>query len=312
MRHVLISLFIVFVLAIPNADAAPLKVMVTIKPLHSLVAGVMEGAGTPSLLVDGHTSPHEFQLKPSQMQRMEQADIVFYMDKEFETFLQSALTSLPSTTQTVALSDTAGLHILPSRHGGVWEEPEHHESEDAHASHHHHHTGTLDPHLWLDPDNARLMVARIAVILAERDPAHQAIYAANAKTMQTRIAELDAKVKQELAGLEQTPFIVFHDAYQYLEAHYGLRAVGSMTLEPDESPSPARIQQLRTALQTAQVTCVFHEPYFSDRLVKTIIEGSNAHIGELDPEATTLEPGAGLYETLLRGLVDNMKQCLSH
>lgn len=279
-------------------------VLASIKPLHSLVAGVMEGAGTPELIVGGNTSPHEFQLKPSQMAMLQKADMVFYMDDQFETFLSNALSALPKNVRKVPVAQTMGITLLPQRHGGTWELDEH--------EHGHEHVSSMaqDFHVWLDPEYTKELVARIAEELSARYPENEKIYRANAKKITVRLSELDKKIAGVLKGAKDKSFIVFHDAYQYFERRYGLRAVGSITFEPEEAPSIARIRQVREKIKQAQAVCVFSEPYFSDKLVNTIREGSTTRTAALDPEATALSPGAGLYFMMMEGLAENIKNCL--
>jgi zinc transport system substrate-binding protein len=289
------------------AGTADAKVVVTIKPLHSLVAGVMGETGTPELLVTGNISPHDFQLKPSQMRAVQSADIVFYIDTSFETFLNRAFATLPAGVRKVAVTQKKGLAVFPLRRGGVWETHKHqthiHETEEGHDN------SNIDMHVWLDPQNAQKIVKFIAKELSAVYPKNKDIYRANAAALIDRLKALDGKLKQDLAGLQDKPFIVFHDAYQYFEKRYDLNGVGSITFEPDESPSTRRIKKIIE--KTSQTKCVFREPYLSDKLVNTVIEGSNTKIGILDPEATSLDQGKDLYFIMMENLASSFKECLS-
>lgn len=289
-------------------EAGP-RVVVTVKPLHSLVAGVMEGVGKPELLVEGRVSPHEFQLKPSQMRRLHEARLLFYISPVYETFLRKALTTLPETVRAAAVGEGSGIALLPLRSGGVWEKHVHaHEHEHEHE----HQSGAqvMDMHVWLSPEAAGSIVGYIRSELSAVDPLNAERYAVNAAALQKRLRALDASLAQRLAPLKNRPFVVFHDAYQYLERAYSLRGVGSLTLEPDEATSPARLLAIREKLQRLKAACVFREPYFSDRLVSTAREGTQARAGLLDPEATALSPGPELYFSLMEQLADGLETCL--
>jgi zinc transport system substrate-binding protein len=290
--------------------SSPPQVVVSIKPLHSLVASVMGDTGEPMLLVSGAASPHDFQLKPSQMQRLRQARLIFYVDDGLEVFLHRALTGLPEAVQRVAVAERTGIALLPRRAGGAWEAHPH--CENHHHAHGHADTGQGgDPHLWLNPDHAIRMVAVIAEALSQAYPEHQVVYARNAAATIQRIHALDARLRQSFASVQGAPFIVFHDAYQYLERKYGLQAVGAVTLDPEESPPPGRVIALRVRLKATGVQCVFREPGFSERLVQTLTDGSTAQMGVLDPEGTQLTPGRDLYVQLMEGLAESMVTCLT-
>ena len=288
-------------------------IVVTIKPLHSLVSAVMGDTGEATLLLTGTASPHAFQLKPSQVQVMQQANIVFYIGGGLEPFLAKAFAGLPSQVRRVAVTQGAELTTLAFREGGAWEAHQHEErggdAADGHDHAHHDH-GNYDVHVWLDPENAIKMVKFITRELSRVYPENRNVYKANAREMVATISTLAGELEAVLAPVKDEPFIVFHDAYQYFERVYGLTGVGSITFEPDESPSPNRIREVRAKLQETGAKCVFREPQFSDRLVNTVIEGSNAHSGTLDPLGAGLDDGPGLYPKLLRKLAEDLTECL--
>jgi len=305
------------------------NVVVTIKPLHSLVVGVLGDSTKAQLLLAANTSPHDFHLKPLQLKMMQQADVVFYVDDSFETFLLSALEILPQKVVTVPLARTAQLSLLPYRSGGLWEshahdkhgDDEHAHNEHAHDKHaheaeahhhdeaHHSHDGD-DMHVWLAPKNAQKMAVAIGEVLAVADPENRTTYRTNARSLVEKIDALDTRLKVELSEIRAQPFVVFHDAYQYFEHAYGLNAIGSITLEPDMPAAPQRIKALRTKLQQTGARCIFREPQFPDRLIDTISEGMSVRIGTLDPLGAELTPDGDLYFKLLENLALNLKRCL--
>lgn len=311
-------LAIALALIVPNVTAAKApEVVASIKPVHSLVAAVMAGVGEPVLLVKGAASPHDYALKPSDAAVLEDADLVFWIGEGFELFLAKPLLSLTDEDRVVELAETEGLVLLPPREGGVWEphvdehaEEEHDESEE-HAEGEHHEHGAFDGHLWLDSRNAKLMTARIARVLADRDPEHAAIYNANSAAVQAKLDALDAELAARLAPVRSVPFIVFHDAYQYFEKRYGLAGVGSITVSPEQPPGARRLQDIQDRIAVHGARCVFREPNFEPALVDTVIAGTAARSGVLDPEGAALDAGTDLYFELLRGLADSLKSCLS-
>jgi zinc transport system substrate-binding protein len=297
-------------------------IVATIKPIHSLVSAVMAGTGQATLLVANEQSPHGFQLKPSQIRQMHQAKIIFYVDDAYETFLNRSFATLPAKVRKVALARQSGIRVLTTRKGVNWEahDHEHNHNDDVNgdsdsdeASHHHHdHHGGDDLHVWLAPDNGIKMVKEITRQLSQLYPQNRDIYKANAKNIVAKIEKLDESLQRQLSAIKAKPFIVFHDAYQYFERAYGLRAVGSITFEPTDSPSPQRIKAIRAKLQNTGIKCVFREPQFSDRLVNTIIEGADGvSSGTLDPVGANLANGSGLYIKLLQNLTSGLNQCLA-
>lgn len=322
-------------LASPVPAIAEVAVVASIKPLHSLVAGVMDGVGTPDLIVDGAASPHVHALKPSKAQQLQDADVVFWIGHELEAFLEKPLETLPRNKAVVVeLLDSDGLVRHPMRQDEAFEAHSHaHADEDKHADedghdhdhgpeHDHDHDGhdhghghadgkpALDPHVWLDPENAKVFVAAIAATLAKADPDNAPAYAANAETMTERLDALQAELGKELAPAAGKPFVVFHDAYQYFEKRFGLTAAGAITLSPETAPGAERVAEISGKIRALDAVCIFSEPQFEPKLITVVAEGSNARTGVLDPLGASLENGPELYPTLLRNMAGAISGCL--
>ncbi|HRD66806.1 MAG TPA: zinc ABC transporter substrate-binding protein [Candidatus Competibacter sp.] len=302
-------------LFLPLIVLAEPKVVVSIKPVHSLVSGVMQGVGEPSLLVQGGASPHEYNLKPSDARAISEAQIVFWIGPDMENFMVKPLSNAKGPVRPVALLDAPGVAVLPLREGGAWEPHEHEHDDHREGPDHdrdHDRTAGRDPHAWLDPAAAAAMVRQIVATLGEVDPGHRADYERNGAALVGRLNQLDRQLATELAPVKSQPYIVFHDAYQYFERRYGLSGVGSITLDPERRPGAKRVAEIRARVRDLSVRCVFGEPQFQPALVETIIAGSNARRGVLDPEGgTTLQAGPEAYFQLLGGLADALRTCLS-
>lgn len=300
------------VLALPTTGAwgadAP-RVIASIKPIHSLAAAVMRGVGAPELLVQGAASPHSYSMRPSDAARLDDAQVVFWIGPALEAFLVKPMASLAGDATVLELEALPGLTLLPPREGGVWA-PHGHEGEEHEDGDHAHEAGGVDAHLWLDPDNAKMIAAAMAETLAKADSAHAEAYRANARDLAARIDALDAELAATLAPVKDRPFIVFHDAYQYFESQYGLAAAGSITVSPDQPPGARRLSEIRATIAERGAACVFREPQFEPKLIELVIEGSGARQGELDPEAASLAPGPELYFEMMRGLARNIAGCL--
>jgi zinc transport system substrate-binding protein len=284
--------------------AAELKVAVTIKPLHSLVAQVMGKAGSPELLVKGAASAHTYALRPSDASMLGEADIFFRMSDTMEPFTGKLARSLPKRVQLVSLQQTRGLKLYARRTGATFED-EHDHGPDGHSH------DAMDGHAWLDPVNAKVLIDRIAQVLAAKEPANAQLFRANADAAKARLDQLSADLATELAPIAGKPYIVFHDALQYFERRYRLRVVGSIAISPEVPPSAKRLSALRKRIAALGAICAFAEPQFDTRLIGTVTEGTKAKTGSIDPEGAKIEPGPELYATLLRNLARDLKACLA-
>ena len=294
--------------------AAP-AVVASTKPVHSLVSAVMGDTGSPTLLVKGAASPHTYSLRPSDAAALEGADVVFWTGHGMELFLGEALETLSTDATVVELAETPGIELLPVREGGAFEAHSHgdedHDHDHAHEEEGHDHAeGEGDMHFWLDPENAKLMVSAIAEALSAADPDNAAIYAANAEAEQARLDALTEELAATLAPVTGKPFLVFHDAYQYFETRFDLDVAGTVTVSPEAMPGAARIDELRAKVAELGATCVFAEPNFEPAIVGTIVEGTAAKAGVLDPEGASLTEGPDLYHQLLRGIATGLVDCL--
>ncbi|SIQ57530.1 zinc transport system substrate-binding protein [Rhizobium sp. RU35A] len=311
------------------AHAAP-DVVVSIKPIHSLVASVMQGVAEPKLIVDGAASPHTYSMKPSNAKAVADADIVFWVGPTMEAFLDKPLDALGGKAMVVALGDAPGLEKLTFREGGPFEahddgdeqgeghdrvtEKAHHDdhghdAHEAHAHEGHSHEG-FDTHLWLDPENAKAMVKEIEARLVAADPANVAIYTRNTLALLKRIDALDVEIAATVAPVKNKPFIVFHDAYQYFEHHYGVKVAGSITVSPETAPGAERLKEIKAKIAGLGATCVFAEPQFTPKLINVVTEGTRAKSGVLDPEGATLKAGPDLYFELMRTIATSLNDCL--
>ena len=314
------------VIAGSAAADAVVRVVATIKPVHSLVSAVMAGVGEPHLIMRGTASPHTFSLRPSDARVLEEAHVVFLIGESLETTLAAAIDTLAGNARVIALSEAKGLVRRPLREGGTFEslghandedhgrdEGEDHSGEDAAAHRDDDHDdahAAFDMHVWLDPVNAQAMARMIAGSLSEVDPANTAVYAANALALGHRLDELTTQIAADVASVRGKPFVVFHDGYRHFEDRFGLTAAGSVVVSPERSPGARRILELRDKVRELAVTCVFAEPQFEPRLVNTIIEGTLARAGTIDPLGSIIESGPELYFTLLRNMAASFKDCL--
>jgi zinc transport system substrate-binding protein len=304
--------FVLLAMALPSAAWAAPRVVASIPPVHSLIAGVMDGVGIPDLLVGPTASAHTYSLRPSEARLLQQAELVFWIGPVYETFLEKPLGALSAKAKIVRLADAPGIGTLPARRGGPWDAHAH----DGHDHGHDHAHGAkgkadaADGHLFLDPENAKAMVRAAAATLASADPVNAARYRGNAEAVLARLDGLDAELRAMLTPVRDKPFIVFHDAYQYLEKRYALNAVGSITVSPERQPGAQRLQRLRRKITQSQAVCVFAEPQFEPTLVQTVIERTQAKTGVLDYMGVANAPGRDAYFETMRGMARALAGCL--
>lgn len=306
------------------------KVIASVVPVHGIAAAVMGDTGTPELLLSGQLSEHRSTFTAAQVASLGKADLVFIVGRGLEAKLaQISGSEAVNGKVFVELSEAPGIKTLPIREGGGWEahdddheaeghvEVGHQDKGQEEMDHDHGHDDraegvlTFDPHVWLDPENAKTMAAAIAAELSKADPANAATYVANAKAFAASLDETSTSITADLAAVKDKPYIVFHDAYQYFEARFGLNAVGSIADVSAQAPSAMRLKVIRDKLNATGAVCVFREPQYDDKVVGTVIEGSNAKVGVLDPLGATLTPGAGAYPQLLRNLASGLRACLA-
>ena len=286
------------------ADQKPLSIVASIKPVHALVAGVMGDLGTPHLLLAAPTSAHHFTLKPSQARALQNADIVFWIGPGMEQPLTKVLATLAADAQSVALDDSAGLVLFDFDDDGH----DDHGTKDGHDGHGGH---GINPHIWLDPFNAQIMLGVIADHLGKADPVNARAYQANADAMRQTFAQLQIDIVRQLAPFAESEFLVLHDAHIYFERRFGMRAHAAITTEPDMMPTAAKIKKLRRDLESHPIDCIFGEPFLGQKAVRLIAEGSDIRIGQLDPLGSQLPAGASLYADLLKSYAAAFKACLA-
>jgi len=307
---------------ISYAEAEP-KVVTSIKPLHSLISYVMDGVGSPNLLVDGSSSPHTFQLKPSHATMLQEADVVFWIGEDLESFLETPLDSIAVNARKITLMDSDQIELLKFREKNVFEDhhdeheghddhDEHEEHADGHDEHeghddHGHHHGEFDIHFWLDPEIAKSIVKIASLELSKVDPANQATYQTNASNA---VSELDKLINDTRTKINSdAKYIVFHDAYQYFEQRFGIEVIGALTVNPEVLPGAKQLAEIREVIEHEKVNCLFSEPQFNPSIANTIAQDTGIKAAVLDPLGAELEPGKELYFQLINDMASSFESC---
>ena len=325
MSRKLIALPLIATLMGSTAFADAPKVAVDIAPVHSLVARVMDGVGHPDLIVKPGASPHEYSLRPSEASALQNAGLVFWIGADLTPWMEKTIETLASQAAVTALLEANGTIELEFREGALFEahghdEHEDHEDDNAHDDHDNHAEddgdheghdhGAHDPHAWLSPQNAMTWLNVIAAQLSAADPENAGTYFTNAAAGRSEIEGLIAEVKATLEPVKDGQFIVFHDAYQYFETDFDFFAAGAISLSDASDPSPARLVEIQERIAKERIDCVLAEPQFNPGLVATVLDGTQAQTGTLDPLGSDLEPGATLYPQLIRNLATALSDCM--
>jgi len=313
----ILSLFIIF-----SPAKADIKVVASIKPIHSLASYLMDGVGKPDLIVDGYASPHGFAMKPSHAKMLQNADLIFWVGEDLESFLEKPLKSIAKKAEKIELMEIKGLKKLEFRERNIFEghddhghdehkkEDEHKEhghKEDKHDDHHEHAHGEHDPHIWLDPMNAKVILKEMAEHLIENDQENASTYKANLKKALKDLDKLTKKVKSELN--KDFKSIVFHDAYQYFEKRFDVNVLGAFTVNTDVLPGAEQLSEIREIIEHDKVSCVFSEPQFNPDIINAVAKDMNIKTGVLDPLGATLNPGKKLYFDLISNMSKSFKTC---
>ena len=329
-----VFLIISIILTLLNFSAlkADIKVVTSIKPIHSLVSYVMDGVATPDLIVDGYNSPHGFSLKPSHAKMLQEADIVIYVGEGLEEFLKKPLKSISQKSIKFELLKQSGMKKLKFRERNIFEGHEDHDDhghgkkkkddqddhdhdkkakkedhdDHGHDDHGHGH-GEFDPHIWLDPMNAKIIVKKVTNQLSKLDKENSSTYKSNSKKV---LKEIDSLIKQVKSDINKdAKVVVFHDAYQYFEKRFDVNIIGALTVNTDILPGAEQLAGIREVIEHEKVTCVLSEPQFNPQIVEIIAKDTNTNMGVLDPLGANLVKGKNLYLDLIKNISISFENC---
>ena len=300
---------------------AEIKVVASIKPIHSLASYLMDGVAKPDLIVDGYASPHGFAMKPSHAKMLQNADLIFWVGEDLENFLEKPLNSIAKKAEKIELMEIKGLQVLKFRERNIFDDHDDHghddhddhgKKEDDHDDHGHdnhegHAHGEFDPHIWLDPINAKVILNEMVEHLIENDPTNEAKYKSNLAKAIKEIDKLTIDVMTDLSSSVSS--IVFHDAYQYFEERFNVNILGAFTVNTDVMPGAEQLAEIREIIEHDKVACVFSEPQFNPDIIKAVAKDMNIKTGVVDPLGATLDPGKDLYFNLIRNMSASFKGC---
>ena len=317
----LFSTFFTLLLSFSHAKA-DLQVVTSIKPIHSLASLLMDGIGAPKLIVDGSNSPHNFTLKPSHAKMLQNADLVFWVGENIETFLEKPLSTVAKKAKKIELMEISQIKKLKFREKNIFEghhddhghkkhDDHGHKKHDDHGHKKHddhgHAHGEHDPHIWLDPLNAKVILTVMAKNMKIMDKKNSAKYDANLKKAHAKIDGLVSDINKVIN--KNAKYVVFHDAYQYFEKRFGLKTLGALTVNAEVLPGAEQLKDIRKVIKKENAKCIFSEPQFNPKIIKAIAKDTNIETGVLDPLGANLKNNKDLYFKLLNNLSNSLRKC---
>lgn len=288
-----------------TARAEPPQLVVTIRPLHALVSMVTEGVTEPVLLLNGPASPHDYALRPRDVQRLQRADLVVMMGGGLESFMHRVQGVLPVDSPPMIIMEALQGKVLfyPMRTAGGY--AEHNHAHDQGAG-----DRAVDPHIWLSVTHAQAIVTHVAAWLGAHDVDNALLYKQNLASALAELSMLDEELRAQLTPLKARPYLVYHDALQYMEQAYGLNNQGAVTLHPGHPISAHRVEEMRNIITKQGAACIFHEAGAPVKALELLAEHNDATVQSLDIVGISHPPGSGLYSKMMRQLADDMAYCL--
>jgi len=302
----LFNIFFFFLLAFNiQISKAEIQVVTSIKPIHSLASLVLDGVAKPQLIVDGNNSPHNFSLKPSHAKMLQKADVIFWVNQDLESFLVKPLKNISKNAKKIELINSNGIKKLKFREKNIFEN--HHDHGKKKDNHHDHAHGEFDPHIWLDPVNAKVIAKEMAKQLILLDKENEKKYRKNLDKAFNRLDELEADVKGNIN--KEARYVVFHDAYQYFENRFNIKTLGALTVNTEVLPGAEQLKKIRKVIEHQKARCIFSEPQFNPKIINAVAKDTKIKTGILDPLGANLQDNKDLYFKLIKNLSNSIKGC---
>lgn len=305
-------------------------IVTSIKPVSMVVEAIAGDRATIEQIVSSTASPHDFAMRPSDLRKINQADVVVWVGESLERFLEKPLENAGKEESSIEWLSLNGMTIENFAKGhehhhededhdeddhGHMEDVDHHDADHHEDEHHdeghegHHHDG-VNPHVWMSPNNAKVLAEAVTKRLVTLDASNASYYQANLETFEKKLSATDTQIKKAMQAVHGVPYIVFHDGYGYFEHHYGLDHAGAITVSPERQPGAKKIAELRKEITEHNVTCVFSEPQFSPAIVQTLLSGTKVNTAVLDPLGSDIKLSQNAYFDFLNELSGQFTSCL--
>ncbi len=288
LRYLFFFLIIGLLFAPGSQGGDSLKVMVSIKPVHSIIAALMEGAQMPELLIDDHI-PFTYRPTKVQLEAMRKADMLFWVGAELEPVLAETIEQLPARVKVIELLSHQGMKILPAR-----EDPD-----------------QRDPFFWLDNRNLLIIINDLARLLQDADPMRAHLYERNRRSVLSRLSRMDRAYEYGYRGMKGGSAVQYFDTLQYFEQAYALKVVDHVAVRPDKRIDTVTLLKVRERIANDEVNCLLNEKGFPAKHLSLLLNGSDTNHGELNSLGFGLSAGSQLYFEIMSHNTDVIKRCLN-
>jgi len=289
-----------FLLSFNNvgAQSTP-NVVVSIKPIHSIVSALMEGVSRPQLLLESSDSAHTFHLKPSQLNLLSNADLVITIGDGFETGLKKTLRNIKVGSH-IVVSEIDGLHLYDFRNVDINEMNK--DEKDEHTDH--------DLHLWLDIVNMQKTAQYISEQLIKIDSNNSNTYENNLVKIHSRLNKLKSELQQQLAPFSSENFAIFADTLQYFEKSFEFQKPVIITPYHGARLSIHRTLEARKKMKDLKIKCLLYGPENTSKKINVLSEGLPIKALRIDILGAKLDTGSDQYFNLMKGLSSQLVECL--
>ncbi|OCQ50679.1 High-affinity zinc uptake system protein ZnuA precursor [Photorhabdus australis subsp. thailandensis] len=297
------------VLISATIQSASADVVTSIRPLGFIAAAITDGITDTQVLLPDGASPHDYALKPSDLKKINQADLVVWVGPEMEVFLSKPLAKVPQDKQ-LALAQLPTIKQLLLKNDEDLHEPDQHKHEDGDGHEHHSH-GEYNMHIWLSPKIVKQAAQAIHDQLLIHYPNKKAALDVNLRKFNAQLTQTDKNIANILKSVRGKGYFVFHDAYGYFEQHYGLTPLGHFTINPEIQPGAQKLHHIRTQLVEQKATCIFAEPQFRPTVINVVAKDTGVRMGTLDPLGSRIVLDKDSYMKFITQLSEQYAGCLN-
>ena len=249
-----------------------LRVLTSFYPMYDFACKIGGDCIDVTNMVPSGTEPHDWEPSTNDLKNLEKADVFIYNGADMEPWADDLLVSRSDTLRVVEASENVELRTTDGEHEHAHE----HEGAD-------HHHGDFDPHVWLDPENAKIEMEAIRDALCAADPENSTVFQSNYEKYAAELDALDAEFREKLAPLPNRTIVVAHEAFGYLCDAYGLTQAGIEGLSPDSEPDPGRMAEVIDFVREHSISTIFFEELVSPKVAEAIASETGAQAKMLSP-----------------------------
>ena len=300
---------------ITAAGIAQANVVTSIKPLAFIASSIADGVTETEIVVPPGASPHDYSLKPGDVQKVKSAELLLWIGEDIDGFLEKTVDSVESK-KVITIAEFAEIKpfLGKAEHHHHHDDHDHghkHDHDHKHAHEHEHNELSINWHLWYSPEISKVVAQKLADRLSEQYPDKKELIAQNLANFDRTLTVQSDKIKNQLAKFNNKGFYVFHDAYGYFNDAYGLKQTGYFTINPLVAPGAKTLATIKEEIAEHKVSCLFAEPQFTPKVIETLSKGTGVHVGRLDPMGDKVALGKNAYADFLQFTADSYAECLS-